>query len=80
MKATLEFNLDDADDKTAHLRAVQSLDMALCLFSIQEDLRANVKHAPDSMEELEYKTWVLARKLVFDNLAKYNIDLDNLLL
>lgn len=80
MKATLEFNLDDIDDRVAHLRAVQSLDMALCLFSINEDFRANVKYAPDSMEEAEYKTWVKARQLISNQLSAHGIDLDKLLL
>jgi len=34
MKAVLEFDLDDADDMRAHLRAVKSLDMALVLWEI----------------------------------------------
>ncbi len=80
MKAVLEFNLDDIDDRVAHLRATQSLDMALCLFSIQEDFRAKVKHPPDSMPEDEYKTWVAARQLIFDQLSEHGIDLDKLLL
>lgn len=80
MKAILEFNLDDADDKAAHLRATQSLDMALCLYSIKEDLRGRVKHAPDSMEEAEYKTWVAAQQLILNQLSEHGIDLDQLLL
>jgi hypothetical protein len=80
MKAILEFNLDDIDDKAAHLRAVQSLDMALCLHSIKEDLRAKVKYAPDSMEEAEYKTWVEAQQLILSQLSEHGIDLDSILL
>lgn len=80
MKAILEFNLDEVDDKVAHLRATQSLDMALCLYSINADLRGRVKHAPDSMEEAEYKTWVAAQQLIFDQLSEHGIDLDRLLL
>ena len=32
MTATLEFNLDDPEDKMAHLRCVTSLEMALVIF------------------------------------------------
>ena len=32
--ATLTYNLDDADDAMAHLRAVKSLDMALVLWEM----------------------------------------------
>ena len=32
MTATLEFNLDNPEDKMAHLRCVTSLEMALVIF------------------------------------------------
>jgi hypothetical protein len=32
MTATLEFNLDNPDDRMAHLRCVTSLEMALVIF------------------------------------------------
>ena len=34
MKAQLTFNLDDPEDKMAHLRCVKSLDMAIALHEI----------------------------------------------
>lgn len=37
MKATLTFNLDDPDDRMAHLRCVKSLDMAIALFEIKNN-------------------------------------------
>ena len=36
MKAILEFNLDDEDDRMAHLRCVKATDMAIVLFNIQQ--------------------------------------------
>lgn len=36
--ATLTHNLDDADDRMAHLRAVKSTSMAIALFDIQHNL------------------------------------------
>lgn len=45
MKATLEFNLDDVNDRMAHLRCVKSTDMAIVLFNILHNLE----------RELEYK-------------------------
>jgi len=33
-KATLEYDLNDPDDSMSHLRAIQSLDMALALWEI----------------------------------------------
>ena len=40
MKATLSFDLDDYDDRIAHMRAVKSLDMALALYDINERFRS----------------------------------------
>jgi hypothetical protein len=34
MKATLEFNLDDQDDREEHLRCIKSLDIAMALDDI----------------------------------------------
>ena len=52
MKAILEYNLDDADDKMAHLRAVKSLDMAMALWEILYNLKKNmmykVEHAVEN--------------------------------
>ena len=36
MKATLEFNLDDVEDRMAHYRCVKALDMALALWQIKQ--------------------------------------------
>lgn len=43
MKATLEFNLDDLDDKMSHMRCVKSTDMALLLWEIRINLERNVR-------------------------------------
>ena len=42
MKATLSYNLNDPDDRMAHMRAVKSLDMASALFEITTNLRKKV--------------------------------------
>jgi hypothetical protein len=39
MKATLEFDMDNVDDKRAHLRCVKSTDMAIILFDIIHNLK-----------------------------------------
>jgi len=38
MKAILRFNLDDFDDALSHNRCIQSLDMALALWKIRQEL------------------------------------------
>ena len=50
MKATLEFNLDDPDDKKAHLRCVKSLDMSIVLFEILTNLRKSFNNHNGSQD------------------------------
>jgi len=38
MKATLEFDLEDRYDRMAHLRCVKSLDLALDIFNVKEEI------------------------------------------
>jgi len=47
MKAILEFNIDEPDDREAHLRAVKALDMALVLEDIFQELRKDWKYSDD---------------------------------
>jgi len=47
MKAILEFDLDDQDDKIKHLRAVRSDDAFLCLFDIQTKLKKEIEQYED---------------------------------
>jgi len=50
MKATLEFNLDELDDRMAHLRCVKSTDMAIVLWQIVTNLEKKVQHEVESFE------------------------------
>lgn len=52
MKATLEFDLNDVDDKMAHLRAINATNMANVLWEIQMNLN---KIAYRKIEALEDK-------------------------
>jgi len=47
MKAKLTFDLDDNDDKMAHMRCVKATDMAIAIFEIQNNLRRQVEDYPD---------------------------------
>ena len=48
--ATLTFDLDNHDDRMAHLRCVKSLDMAIALFDITHNLKKKCDHICESME------------------------------
>jgi hypothetical protein len=50
MKATLEFDLDDLDDRMAHLRCVKSTDMAIVLWQIVTNLEKSVQYEVEGFE------------------------------
>jgi hypothetical protein len=51
MKAKLEYDLNNPDDRMAHLRAVKSLDMASVLFDITKKLRKKVERQYESIDD-----------------------------
>ncbi len=53
MKAILEFDLDNHDEKQEHLRCIKSLDMASALFEIQCNLQRRCEgNGIDVFEEI----------------------------
>ena len=80
MKAKLKYNLDDADDRVSHLRAVKSLDLTICLYDLDQDLRSKTKCAPDSMSEDTYKAYEDTRTTLHQLMSKYSLSFDDLLI
>jgi len=67
MKAILEYDLTEFDDKQAHLRAVKSLDMALCLWAMRYLKRDNYETADqvfDRLDEIFEEYHILVDELV----------------
>lgn len=79
MKAILEFDLDNPDDQSAHMRAVKALDLAICLWDIDQYLRAQTKYAPDSMPQEAYDALSEARERFYQILNERGIDMDEIL-
>ena len=77
MKALLEFNLNDADDITAHKRCVKSLDMAIAVSDILNLFRNKLKYS--ELEEKEYEAIEKLRDEVVEILADNNVNIDELL-
>jgi hypothetical protein len=50
MKAILEFDLNDPDDRISHLRCVKSLEMALALWEIRMNLRKYSERTAEAKE------------------------------
>jgi hypothetical protein len=72
MKAILEFNLDDADDRIAHLRCVKSLEMALAMWEYNNAVRRAFKEGAENNGAI-FDVWE-------DVLSKYNIVLDEMVI
>ena len=78
MKAKLEFDLDDFDDRMAHLRCVKSTDMASILFEMTMNARKRITMGSEYGEEY-YKgvddVFNKLRELMEEN----NINIDELI-
>jgi len=64
MKAIIEFNLDDADDRQAHLRCIKALDMSIAIWNVVH----NNKHLNDA--EIVEKMYSEFEELNIDDLIE----------
>jgi hypothetical protein len=74
MKATLKFNLDELDDIQAHFRCVKALDMALCLWDLNNFIRNKDAYSEDPSINIE-----VLRTEFNDLLEKHDLNFDNLI-
>ena len=79
MKGILEFNLDDSDEREAHLRAVKSTSLAIVLWEVDQYLRGEIKHAPDSMPTEVFNKLQDVRSRLYEIMSDNNINLDELM-
>lgn len=75
MKAELKFNLDDPDDKMAHMRCVKALDMALAIWNIKQAL----EDALDTSEDGLTISGLTLSDRFNDIWSNHNIDLEDLI-
>ena len=81
MKAKLQYDLNDPDDRMAHLRAVKSLDMASALFEITRNLRKRVirRFEDDEKEYDEFDGIEEVFDRIYEILGDNGIDIDELI-
>jgi hypothetical protein len=77
MKAILEYDLNDQDDKAAHYRAIMSLEMAIAIHEVANLLRTKVKYGEYS-EDVDNELNSLQIQF-YSILHQKNIIIDNLL-
>ena len=78
MKATLEFDLDNPDDKMEHMRCVKATDMALMLWDIKQKIRSKLKYSNDLSED-ELHQWEVMQDEFYSIADDYGINLDLLI-
>lgn len=81
MKATLEFDLDNLDDREAHLRAIKATEMAIFIWDfVYNGMRAiehEVENHPDNYKD-PYEMIELFRKTIMEELEDKNININEL--
>ena len=78
MKAKLEFDLDNPDDKMAHMRCVKATDMALMLWDIKQKIRSKLKYNEDLSED-ELHQWEVMQDEFYSIADDCGINLDELI-
>lgn len=76
MKATLSFNLDDADQAMEHFRCIKSLDMALFIWDFAAKLRDLTDTSEDGKHIDEAHIWEKWQELM----QAYDLNIDRLVL
>ena len=81
MKAILEYNLNDPDDRMAHMRAVKSYDMACALFEITRNLQRTLEHRFESQPQKrdEFDGLDEAFREIQNYMEEFNINVDELI-
>jgi hypothetical protein len=77
-KATLTFDLNDIDDKQAHLRCVKSLDMALAIFEFTYNTKKSFQYNLDESDDKSYELLDKVYERFWEILNENNIKIDEL--
>lgn len=82
MKAKLVYDLNDPDDRMAHMRAVKSLDMASALFEITRNLKKLIEHRFENTDNTNNDVFDGINAVfdeIYDILEDNNINIDELI-
>jgi len=78
-KAKLKYDLDDFDDRMAHLRAVKSLDMAMALWDITHNTKKGLEWSMEGKEMDKYEALEMVFDKIYEILEEHNIKMDDLI-
>jgi len=77
--AKLKYDLDDFDDRMAHLRAVKSLDMAMALWDITHNTKKGLEWSMEGKEIDKYEALEMVFDKIYEILEEHNIKMDDLI-
>ena len=83
-KAILEFDLNEPDDKRAHLRAVKSLDMASFIFQLTSNTKKELErelesHEFQNVQLKDYEVLNMVFEKIHELVEDYGINIDELI-
>jgi len=78
-KATLEYDLDNTDDKTAHFRAIKSLDMASFIFELVHNQKKSILYELENRDMKDWEAVHLVFERISDLLNEHNINIDEII-
>jgi hypothetical protein len=78
-KAKIEFDLNDVDDRYAHLRAVKSLDLALAIWDIIHNTKKSLEWSMEGKEMDKYDALEMVYDKIHEILDEHNINIDELI-
>jgi hypothetical protein len=82
MKAKLTYDLNDFDDRMAHLRAVKSLDMASALFDITRNLKKKIERRFEDIDNTNNDVFDGIESVfdeIYNILESHNINIDEII-
>jgi len=79
-KAVLEFNLDDGEDKAAHLRCIKADDMALFLWELLYNSKKGFEYKLDAGEFVDqYALLDAFYEWIWEKVRERGIDLEEII-
>lgn len=78
-KAKIEYDLNDADDRLSHLRAVKSLDLSLAIWDIVHNTKKSLEWSMEGKEMDKYDALELVYEKIHEILDEHNIRIDELI-
>jgi hypothetical protein len=79
-KAKIKYDLNDVDDRMAHLRAVKSLDMALALWDITHNTKKGLEWSLEGKDIDKYEVLEMVFEKIYEILDEHNVRTDELIL